>query len=116
MDSFEPVRVAAARLHSEIAEGAAAPRRPMELVNAAISHLNLELSWLPSSDPALKGARAVFDDQSGTIFAEDIGEPAERALVVAHEIGHDQVHGSSTACSAQDVHPSRSTEAAPVGF
>ena len=62
--------------------------QPLELVNAAIVHLKLELAWLPSGDPALKGAHAVFDDQSGTIFAEDVGSPSERALVVAHEIGH----------------------------
>ena len=35
---------------------------------------SLDLTWLPTGDPALKGARAVFDDQSGTIFAEDVGE------------------------------------------
>ena len=90
--------------------------QPLELVNAAIVHLKLELAWLPSGDPALKGAHAVFDDQSGTIFAEDVGSPSERALVVAHEIGHVCVHTGPTACTAHDVDPSRSTEAAPVGL
>ncbi len=115
MDSFEPVRAAAERLHQQVAGGTAA-KKPMELVDAAIDHLQLGLTWLPTGDPALKGARAVFDDQSGTIFAEDIGEASQRALVVAHEIGHECIHAGSTACSAQDVDPSRSTEAAPVGL
>src|SRR5712672_2693942 len=99
MDSFEPIRAAAEHLHHQVASGTT-PKRPMELVNAAIDHLELQLTWLPTGDPALKGARAVFDDQSGTVFAEDIGTLAERALVVAHEIGHERVHSASTACSA----------------
>jgi len=115
MDSFEPIRAAAERLHQQVA-GGTAPKTPMEMVNAAIDHLKLELAWLPTDDPALKGARAVFDDQSGTIFAEDVGDASQRALVVAHEIGHECIHAGSTACSAQDVDPSRSAEAAPVGL
>src|SRR5712672_3833823 len=99
MDSFESIRKAAEDLHHQVG-GDGTPKKPMELVNAAIKHLKLELTWLPTGDPALKGARAVFDDQSGTIFAEDIGTLAERALVVAHEIGHERVHSASTACSA----------------
>src|SRR5436309_12058872 len=115
MDSFEPIRKAAEDLHHQAA-GDGTPKKPMELVNAAIKHLKLELTWLPTGDPALKGARAVFDDQSGAIFAEDIGDESQRALVVAHEIGHECIHAGSVACSAEDVDPSRSMEAAPVGL
>src|SRR5437868_13653130 len=115
MDTFEPIRAAAEHLHHQVASGTT-PKKPMELVSAALKHLKLELTWLPTGDPALKGARAVFDDQSGTIFAEDTGEESQRALVVAHEIGHECIHAGSIACSAEDVDPSRPTEAAPVGL
>src|SRR5215831_6215794 len=115
MDSFEPIRKAAEELHREVA-GDGTPKKPMELVDAAIKHLKLDLTWLPTGDPALKGARAVFDDQSGTIFAEDVGNEPQRALVVAHEIGHECIHAGSIACSADDVDPSCSMEAAPVGL
>src|SRR5258708_3860124 len=115
MDSFEPIRKVAKDLHHQVA-GDGTPKKPMELVNAAIKHLKLELTWLPTGDPALKGARAVFDDQSGTIFAEDVGNESQRALVVAHEIGHECIHAGSVACSAEDVDPSRSMESAPVGL
>src|SRR5260370_26296110 len=114
MDSFEPIRKAAEDLHHQVAGGAR--KKPMELVNAAIKHLNLGLTWLPTGDPALKGARAVFDDQSGTIFAEDVGSDSQRALVVAHDIGHGCIHAGSTACSAQAVDPHRSMQAPPVGL
>ena len=115
MDSFEPIRVAAEQLHHQVARGTP-PKKPLELIDAAIKHLELELAWLPTGDPALKGARAVFDDQSGTIFAEQIGKASQRALVVAHEIGHECIHGGSATCSSEDVDPSRSMEAAPVGL
>ena len=116
MDSFELVRAAAAQLHSEIVGSGDTCLKPMELVTRALAHLDLELAWLPLGDPALKEARAVFDDQSGTIFAEDVGESGDRALLVSHELGHVEVHAGSTACTAQDVDPTRSTEAAPVGL
>lgn len=116
MDAFEPVRDAASHLHFELTSEAAISPQPMDLVHTAIAHLGLELIWLPSADPALKGARAVFDEQSGAIFAEDSGDDAARALLVAHEIGHVSLHAGSTACSAHDVDPTRPTEAAPVGL
>ena len=116
MEAFEPVRDVASRLHFRLATEAPPRKQPMELAEAAIGHLNLGLAWLPSGDPALKGARAVFDDQSGTIFAEDVGESGARALVVAHEIGHACIHTGSSTCAADDVDLSRSTELAPVGL
>src|SRR5258708_34319271 len=111
MDSFEPIRKVAKDLHHQVA-GDGTPKKPMELVNAAIKHLKLELTWLPTGDPALKGARAVFDDQSGTLFAEDIGNESQRALVVAREIGHECIHAGSVPCSGEEVDPWRSLEAA----
>jgi superfamily I DNA/RNA helicase len=116
MDAFEPIRADAARLHAEIIDAVAAPRGPMQLIAAAIEHLKLELTWLPLDDPALKDTKALFDDQSGAIFAADEGTASERALVVAHEIGHARLHAGSASCARHDVDPSRSTESAPVGL
>lgn len=116
MDSFEPVRKSASELRDKIADAVDRSASPMQLVDAAISHLKLELTWLPPGDPALKNARAVFDDQSGTVFAADTGSPSERALVVAHEIGHVVLHSGSASCDEHDVDPSRSTESTPVGL
>ncbi len=116
MDGFEPIRLAAVRLHEAlVAEGASA-LDPSSLVDAAIRHHDLELVWLPRGDPALKSARALFDEQSGTICCEAAGDAGARALLAAHEIGHVEVHAGSSTCIAGDIDPSRSTEAAPVGL
>jgi superfamily I DNA/RNA helicase len=116
LDAFETIRIIAARLHGELVAGGVNPLEPLSLVNAAIQHLALELTFVEPGNVVLKGARAVFDGQSGTICAEDTGADADRALLVGHEIGHSVVHAKSSCCSEDDIDPSRSTESAPVGL
>lgn len=116
MKSFETIRELAAQLHMELVRNGADPKNPVTLVSHAIAHFDLELTYLEPTDPALKGAKALFDGQSGTICAANTGSDAERALVVAHEIGHLVAHAESCTCSELDIDPSRSTEAAPVGL
>jgi Zn-dependent peptidase ImmA (M78 family) len=116
MDAFEPVRDAARKLRGEVVAVGADDSRPMLLVEAAVQHLDLELAWLRLGDPALKGARAVFDEHIGAICCGDEPDEAVRATLVAHEIGHASIHSVSTECSAKDIDASRSTETVPVGL
>jgi DNA helicase II / ATP-dependent DNA helicase PcrA len=116
MDGFDPIRETAARLHTELVTMGADPSRSWAMVEAAIRHLELELVWLPAGDPALKGAFALFDEQSGTICCTDRGDAAKPVELIAHEIGHACIHAASSHCTAHDIDPSRSTEAAPVGL
>jgi Zn-dependent peptidase ImmA (M78 family) len=107
MEAFEAIRDSAARLHDELVSAG---------VEAALSRFDLKLFWLKLGDPALKGARAVFDDQSGSVFCEESADVSERGLLIGHEIGHVRVHAATSWCDANDIDPSRSTEAAPVGL
>ena len=117
MDPFDPVRSkATAVLHEELLSEGKDPFDPLALVQAAVGRRDLELVWLPQGDPALKGARALYDDQGGTICCEEEGDPVTRALLVAHELGHSELHAGSATCAGSDIDPSRSTEAAPVGL
>jgi DNA helicase-2/ATP-dependent DNA helicase PcrA len=116
LDLFEPVRAAAAELHQQLVEKGADADDPLALVEAAVGRFELELVWLDPDSPALKGARALFDEQTGTICASRANARAERAQLIAHEVGHVVVHASSTTCSDHDIDPSRSTEPAPVGL
>jgi DNA helicase II / ATP-dependent DNA helicase PcrA len=88
MGAFESIRRSAARLHEELVSAGADCLDPIGLVEAAVRKFDLELDWLRPGDPALKGAKAVFDAQSGTVLCEMAGETGERAQLVAHEIGH----------------------------
>lgn len=116
MDPFAPIRATAADLHAALVTAGCDPLAPAALAAAAIEHLALELVYLPAADPGLKGARALLDEQSGTICCESDGDPIDRALLLAHEVGHAVLHASSVACGAEDIDPSRSTEAVPVGL
>jgi DNA helicase II / ATP-dependent DNA helicase PcrA len=116
MDGFELIRKAAEELHDQVVAGGADSLSPLVLVQAAAKQLGLELAWLDEGDPALKNARALFDVQSGLIICQVGGSDGERALLVAHEIGHVVTHVGSTTCATGDIDPSRSTESAPVGL
>lgn len=116
MDAFETIRVSAAALQAKLVAAGADPDQPMALVRAAVADLELELAWLSEGDPALKGARALFDEQGGVICCLDQGSSGEKACLVAHELGHVCVHAGSSECTNDDIDPSRSMEAAPVGL
>lgn len=116
MDAFDPIRQEAAALHRLLVSRGADPLKPMSLVLATAAHLDLEVVPLHAGDPALNGARALYDEQSGTICCEDRGDEGDRALLIAHEIGHDRLHAGSACCSADDIDATRSIESAPVGL
>ena len=116
MDGFEVVRRAASRLHKSVAGAETDPLNPVALVKAAAAHLDLEIIQLEKDDPALKNARAIFDEQSGAIFHEVVDDPVAKALLIAHEIGHVELHSGISTCVATDIDPACSIEAAPVGL
>jgi DNA helicase-2/ATP-dependent DNA helicase PcrA len=116
MDSLELVRQSAAAMHSKLVAKGIDPFDPDALVRAAIRDLDLVMILLPKEDAGLKGARALFDDQSGTICCEVTENIVERATLIAHELGHVCIHSGSTNCSGDDIDPSRSMEGAPVGL
>lgn len=116
MDAFEVIREKAVLLHEGLVALGANPRDPVALVQAAVDQFGLELAYVSEGDPILKGARALYDEQSGTILATDDSDPAVKAGLVAHEVGHICIHAGSSECHAGDIDPGRSTESAPVGL
>jgi len=116
VDAFELIRREAEWLHDAVVAKGTDALNPYALVVAAAAHLDLEIYWLPTGDPALKGGRALFDDQGGSILCENVEDQIERAQLLAHEIGHATLHAAGGACTEHDVDPSRTTEVAPVGL
>jgi DNA helicase-2/ATP-dependent DNA helicase PcrA len=116
MDAFEPIRSKAGALHADLVSKANDPLDPFSFVLAAAAGLGLEVVWLEPGNPALRGARALYDHQAGTICCETAGDAGSRALLVAHEIGHAELHVGSVACASSEIDPARTTEAAPVGL
>ena len=86
MDAFENIRGSAAALHAKLVAKGFDPAKPFDLAEAAAADQDVELAWLAEGDPALKGARALYDEQGGVICCVDRGTAGERACLVAHEI------------------------------
>jgi DNA helicase II / ATP-dependent DNA helicase PcrA len=116
MDALESARQSAAALHAIAVKSGANPEEPLELVEHAVRHLGLDLFWLSESDPLLKGARALFDEQGGIICCVSDGDVGTRSIFASHEIGHARLHARSAECLSEDIDPTRSDEKAPVGL
>ena len=116
MDKFETIRQSAAELHLEVAGAGADAIDSLAFAEATAKHLKIECNRLPPADPLLKGARALFDSQGGMILCDSTASPTEQALLIAHEIGHAQLHSISPACGAGEIGDlSQSAEQALVG-
>ncbi|TBG96064.1 ATP-dependent helicase [Rhizobium leguminosarum] len=116
MEAFELIRRQASALHDKAVADGADPFDVSALVLAVAAHRELDVVFVPKDDPGLKGARALFDDQTGAILCSSDGSETDRALLVAHEIGHDVLHAEPNTCMEDDIDPSQSVEAAPVGL
>jgi DNA helicase II / ATP-dependent DNA helicase PcrA len=116
VEPFEFIRSRAAALHDEVVASGTDPCDPLAVATAAAARRDLEVHWLAPKDAALKGARALYDDQSGIIICERDGDAATRALLVAHELGHAEITPGPASCGARDINPAQSTEGAPVGL
>jgi DNA helicase-2/ATP-dependent DNA helicase PcrA len=90
MDGFAAVRTAAHRLRAEI--GATDLTTATDAIEAAASHRKLKLRPLAADDPELEGAHGLLERRfRHVLYRDDLG--AERsAEVVAHEIGHFELH------------------------
>lgn len=115
MDATEATRREAERMHrANVAEGGD-PSRPLEFVLREVRRRDLDVYPLQEADSQLKGGRATFDSQAGSILYEDRGSEFERAFLIAHELGHVVLEGGTLDVVTFDVEPDRSMEDAPVG-
>lgn len=116
MDAFEVARKRAVALSEQLVQAGADPLSPDALVQGALEVRGIECIELPEGDPALKGARALFDEQTRTVLLEQTEDPAQRALLAAHELAHAELHTGPSTCDSNDIDASRSVEQVPVGI
>ncbi|RMC98552.1 ImmA/IrrE family metallo-endopeptidase [Aquitalea palustris] len=115
MDATEAARNEAERIHQAAVAAGADPWNSLELVSHEAARRDFDIYALPPGDSALKGGRAVLDNQAGCILYEDIGSAFDRAFLIAHELGHFVLEDSAEDIVTEEVEPDRSAEDAPVG-
>src|SRR4051812_16497198 len=91
MNSFDAARLAARALREEVARKPTGPGI-LALAEAAAEHLGFEVSWVEPASPLLNGTMAFLDAQAATVTCARAGDDGERALLLAHELGHEAVH------------------------
>ena len=115
MDATEAARREAERMHRANVAAGGDPTRPLAFAHREATSRGLDVYALQEGDSQLKGGKATFDSQAGGILYEDRGSDFERAVLIAHELGHVVLEGGTLDVVTVDVEPDRSMEDAPVG-
>ncbi|WP_338665989.1 UvrD-helicase domain-containing protein [Pararoseomonas sp. SCSIO 73927] len=91
MNSFDAARIAARTLRQS-ASGEVTEPGILALAEAAAAHLDLEVAWVEPGSDLLHGTMAFLDAQAGAVICASSGSDGEKALLLAHELGHEAVH------------------------
>ncbi len=113
MDAFELIRRRAQSRRAALAGGEAAG---LEVARAAAVEVGVELVPLAPDDVLLSGAEAVLDRGLAAIFYNATASEATAAALVAHELGHLELHTGAARCAAADVDAAVSEEPTPAGL
>lgn len=115
MDAIELARQRAAELHCQAVQRGCDPWKPYEFAIAEAKHHGYDVEDLKPGASMLDGGRAKLLPSGALILHEQKGTLFERALLVAHEIGHALLGDADDSTPAKDVDFSRPAEVSPVG-
>lgn len=87
-----------------------------ELVHRVAGEEGYDLYPLEPDDALLAGAEAVLDRGIEAIFYNGDVEAADAAALVAHELGHLDLHEGVAACHHLEIDPSSPDEPTPAGI
>ncbi len=96
MDGIEIARQIAEQLHQNLIDSGLDVINPLALVLTELEdNRDLEVISVEKGSAQLKGGRAIFDSQAGMILYENCGSDFEKAFLLAHELGHIVLEGTS---------------------
>ena len=109
-------RRALALREAAAASSQAEPLAAWDLVRVCASHAGLDLIPRAPDDVLLNGAEAVLDRGIEAIFFNETVGREEAAALVAHELGHLELHEGTRSCGSRDVEVGAPDDPAPVGL
>ncbi|MEM1152771.1 MAG: UvrD-helicase domain-containing protein [Pseudomonadota bacterium] len=115
MDAIEAARQKAAKLHQAAVARGCDTCALLRFVIDEAERREIDVYALPQGDPQLKGGRALYDSQAGLILYEDVGTDFDKAFLIAHEVGHLELEGTTQDDLTEEIEPERSAEAPAVG-
>lgn len=94
MTSFQYARESAIQLRNQLlGENGDTICSYEHLLELALEHHDIDLVDVLSADPALHEADAIYNQDLGQILIRNDVNAGERAFLVAHELGHVDLHG-----------------------
>src|SRR2546426_3708761 len=113
MDSFHTLRLKARLLRqavdATILNGYFATR-------TIFTKRDYEIHALDPNDPLLAGAEAAVDHGVQCVYVRSDLDDCEKAALVAHELGHLEIHGSASTCISLPIDVSEPEDPTPVGI
>ena len=92
MDAWGAIRLKACECHRRALVEARSDRRGRALVDAAIKVYDLEINYYEPGTKAGKGVFAFLERAAGVVSIAKNQDPADELVVIAHEIGHFNLH------------------------
>ncbi|WP_269514476.1 ATP-dependent helicase [Brevundimonas subvibrioides] len=96
MDAWRDIRLKARRCHGLALARANGDRRGRALVDAAIKEGDLELKPCDPGERFGDGVYGMFIRDDGLVYVVRGQDPKDEVVVIAHEIGHSQLHHDAT--------------------
>jgi len=115
MDAVELARQKAADLHRQAIKQGLDPWHPYEFAVAIANQQDYDVEDALCGASILDGGRAKLLPSGRLILHEKKGTSFERALLVAHEVGHALLGDADDSTPSKDMDFARPAEAAPVG-
>lgn len=92
MDAWRDIRLKARACHVKALVVSHGDRRGRALVNAALRDADLELRYCQPGEVFGVGVHGSFERADGLVYVVTGQAPKEEVVVIAHEIGHSELH------------------------
>lgn len=96
MDTWRDIRLKARHCHEQALAASDGDRKARALVDAALRCADLQLRYCAPGETFGEGVHGSFDRADGLVNIVSGQDPRDEVVVIAHEIGHSELHHDPT--------------------